>query len=262
MNYNYKRNNKLSSNIIKNLKKSIVYIDYDNVWITCKNKYGIDIFEKNFIDKIKAFCIYNNYSVNEIIAYGNFDNYIMSKDNHQTKLQINGIQTRHVMNGKDSADIAIVCDALEKLYLTNRSIEVYIIISCDRDITSLINKIKSQGKEVCLITLAVNIDWDVMKNYGDKHFWFESIINIQFEIPKAKSILDSKKFIEELEKEIVERGTDIKYSLWCKTLLKNYSISQSELDNIRDELISKNLIELYQYEFQNKKFYDGIKIIK
>lgn len=242
-------------------KSAIVFMDYDNVWITCEKNYNLDVFKKNFTDRIFDFMSEKGYKVNEFIAYGNFDNGKMSRDKHQTKLQTLGVQTRHCMNGKDSADIAIVCDALEKLFLTSKDNDAYIIVSCDKDITPLINKIKSQRKEVVLITFSVNIDWEVMKNYGDSHYWFEEIIGIKFTEPDIKPILDCESFYLELGNDIAKRQTDINYSLFSNGLQKKYITSESDIDVFRNELIKEGKIEMYEYEFNSKTYHDGIRIV-
>lgn len=245
------------------MDNAIVLIDYDNIWISCKNKYNEDILDKQFVNKVLDW-IKNEEKVNilEVIAYANFDNGRMASDRHQTILQKSGIQTRHVMNGKDSADIALVCDALEKLYVTNPELDKFVIVSCDRDITSLINKIKAKGKEIILIPLAINIDWDVMKNYCTDYKWFEEIVGIPFVEPMAKQVLDKSSFLLELQAEIELRKSDINYSLWAKSLVKKYSSLKSKIDEIKDQLLKEDIIELYEYNFNGSIFRDGIRLKK
>lgn len=242
------------------LKNTVIFIDYDNIFITCEKDYKVDILEKDFINKIKEYCKKENLFITEMIAYGNYDNGKMARDKHQTKLQLSGIQTKHVMNGKDSADIAIVCDVLEKLYLTSKNIDVYLLVSCDKDTIPLINKIKSQGKTVYLITLAINIDWDVLKNYGDKHIWFEEIINIPYEKPVGKPMLDETSFLEELDNTIKKYQNDINFSLFSQSLEKKFNTKRTEITKLKNILIDKREIEIYEYEYNDKKYYDGIKI--
>lgn len=242
-------------------KSAIIFMDYDNVWITCENNYKIDIFSMSFINKISEFIKRMDIQINEFISYGNYDNGKMNKDNHQTRLQSLGIQTRHCMNGKDSADIAIVCDLLEKLYLTSANNKVYILISCDKDIIPLINKIKSQDKEVIVITFAVAVDWDVMSNYGDEHFWFEEIIGIEFEEPKLKEKLNCDIFCDEL-KSLISKYSDVNYSLFSRQLQKTYNAFTGDVDIIKNTLISNKKIEFYEYEYEGRKYHDGIRFIK
>lgn len=241
--------------------KSIVFMDYDNVWISCSENYKINILDINFVSKLMEHLHNKDYFITEVIAYGNFDNGRMASDRHQTMLQMSGVQTRHVMNGKDSADIAIVCDALEKLYLTNPDIDVFVIVTCDRDITSLINKIKSRGKIVYLIPLTINIDWDVMKNYNDDYDWFEKIIKIEYQEPTTKTELDEDTFMKELSNEERKRTNEINLSLFSNSvLLRKYSTTKSNIGDIVSRLIKESKVELYEYVFRNKKYHDGIRI--
>lgn len=242
-------------------KDAKVFMDYDNIWITCEQNIHAEIYKLKFINKINTFFKEKGYRINEMIAYANYDNGKMNKDNHQTKLQGLGVQTRHCRNGKDSADIAIACDILERLYLTEKdNNSTYIIISCDKDITPLINKLKSQNKEVILVTFTVNIDWSVMKNYGDIHFWFEEIIGVEYTQPIIQEELDTDYFIKELKNEIEIRGTNINYSLFVKTLVKKYYTDNSEIDIIKNYCLSEGIIEIYDYEFNGKIYHDGIKL--
>ncbi|MFW2491004.1 NYN domain-containing protein [Clostridium chromiireducens] len=240
-------------------KNSIIFMDYDNIWITCEQK-NVEIYKLNFIEKINTFFKEKGYQINEIIAYANYDNGRMNRDKHQSKLQGLGVQTRHCRNGKDSADIAIACDVLEKLYLTAKDINTYIIISCDKDIAPLINKLKSQNKEVVLVTFTVNIDWDVMKNYGDIHFWFEEIIEIEYNEPEVKGELNADSFIKELKDEFERRQSDINYSLFVKSLDKKYNTDNSTIDGIRDYCISEGLVEMHEYKFNGRTYRDGIRV--
>lgn len=196
----------------------------------------------------------------KFVAYANYDNGKMAKDKHQSKLQKLGVETHHCMNGKDSADINIVCDALEILYQTSYKIDTYVIISCDKDITPLINKIKSYSKNVILITLSINVDWNVLKNYGDEHLWFEDIVGIPFTEPSLRKIVDEQIFIEELTKSITIFGT-VNYSLFAQSLEKNYDTDRSTLDSIRDTLIQNGTVELFSYQYNGIDFKDGIRII-
>lgn len=240
-------------------KSSIAFMDYDNIWITGENHLNINIFNSNFIQKINSFFNDKGYKLNEFIAYGNYDNGKMKKDYHQTKLQELGVQTRHCRNGKDSADIYMTCDVLEKLYLTAKDNETYIIISCDKDIAPLINKLKSQGKEVILVTFTVNVDWNVMKNYGDSHFWFEEIIGMDYLEPKSIIELDKTSFIEELRNQLESRKTDINYSLFAQALKKKYNVNGDIIDSIKDFHIKEGTINIYDYEFRGTIYHDGIK---
>lgn len=247
------------------MDKAIIFIDYDNVWITCNENYSIDVLEEDFINKTKRYFSKKGYYLTEIIAYGNYDNGKMLKDKHQTQLQSMGIQTKHAMNGKDSADISIICDALEKLYTNEQNNDTYIFFSCDRDITSLINKIKARGKKVFLVTFTINIDWDVMKNYGDFHEWFEKILGIPYKLPDNKPNLDKDLFIEELDKIIKEKKSNINYSLFANSLEKKYNTDRTKIDNIKDCLVNDEIVEIYSYDFFNKNtnrkqtFRDGIR---
>jgi len=239
--------------------KTAIFMDYDNIWIGCYEHYFGTIFGLDFTTKIKSFVENTGDKVVKFVAYANFDNGKMSTDKHQTQLQKLGLETIHCMNGKDSADINIACDALELLY-NNIEIEHFAFISCDRDITPVLRKINLLGKMSTVISLSVNTDMEVIKNHCDNHYWFEEIVGLEFKEPEKK-IFDKETFKAEL-KEMLSKYPNVNYSLFASNIEKKYNVSKGLIDFNKEELIKEMVIEKHNYEFMDKQYYDGIRFVK
>lgn len=239
--------------------KTVIFIDYDNIWIGCYEHYLGTIFGLDFTNKIKEFLKEKGNEIIKYTAFANFDNGKMSTDKHQTQLQKLGVETIHCMNGKDSADINIACDALDLLY-NNPEIKHFVFISCDRDITPVLRKIRLNGKITTVISLTVNVDIDVIQNYCDNHFWFEEIVGIEYKKPEKK-IFSKEIFIQELKDSLL-KFSNVNYSLFSSNIEKEYNISKGIVDFNKEELIKEKIIEKHNYEFMGKQYYDGIRFAK
>lgn len=113
------------------------------------------------------------------------------------------------------------------------------------------------SKTVVIITMAVDVDKSIIKRYSDYHYWFEEIIEIPFEEPKDK-LLDADGFIKKLKS---VKASSINYSLLSNSLQSEFAIGMSDVDMIKEQLLSEGLIEFYEYEHNGKIFKDGIKYI-
>lgn len=239
--------------------KTAIFMDYDNIWIGCYEHYLGTIFGLEFTNKIKNYLTNKGCRIIKYAAYANFDNGKMSTDKHQTQLQKLGLETVHCMNGKDSADMHIASDTLEILY-TQPDIENFVFISCDRDITPILKKISLKGKSSIVISLSVNTDIEVIKNYCDNHYWFEEIVGIEFKEPEKK-LFSKDIFVQEL-KDSLSKYPNVNYSLFSSNIEKEYNIGKGIIDFYKEELIKEKVIEKHDYEFMGKQYYDGIRFTK
>lgn len=243
-----------------------IFMDYDNIWISMETRYQRNIYDIDFIKKIKNKIIKGyglpktpkiEYNISKFIAYANFDNGRMQKDKHQTKLQKLGLETRHCMNGKNMADILICNDSLKSLYENN--FDSYFFITCDKDILPIINTLKSKNKEVILIPLTLNIDWDVLSNYADRHIWLEELLELEYIKPKLKEKLNEKLFLDELKNQL-HTYKNLTYASFSYNLENKFNTDRSKSDEIKNLLISKNKIEFYSFEVNGKIYRDGLKL--
>jgi uncharacterized LabA/DUF88 family protein len=155
---------------------AVVYVDYENIFELLK-RYGKNPLEIDFfpvlLNKLRE---EHKLNVIDFIIYSNFEKQPFF-GRHQTALQAMGLQTRHSSNnGKNSGDLELTVDALKTLY-KNPSIEVFVIISSDRDIIPLIKAIKYENKTTYVLSTKNGFNQIVTK-YADHHEYIEDIFNL------------------------------------------------------------------------------------
>jgi uncharacterized LabA/DUF88 family protein len=153
-----------------------VYVDYENIFELLK-RYGKNPLEIDFfpvlLNKLRE---RHKLNVIDFIVYSNFEKQPFF-GRHQTILQGLGLQTRHSSNnGKNSGDLELTVDALKTLY-KNQIIEVFVIISSDRDIIPLIKAIKYENKTTYVLSTKNGFNQIVTK-YADHHEYIEDIFNL------------------------------------------------------------------------------------
>ena len=158
------------------LLNATVYIDYENIFELLK-RYGVNPIDINFfpviLDKFK-----NVYGLNivECIAYCNFEKKPF-QGKHQTLLQHLGLQTRHSSsNGKNCSDLILTVDTLTTLY-KNPNINVFVIVSSDRDMIPLLKAIKYENKFAYVLSTKNGFN-PIVTNYADHHEYIEDIFNL------------------------------------------------------------------------------------
>jgi uncharacterized LabA/DUF88 family protein len=165
------------TNLIQSKLTAAGYVDYENIFELMKG------FGKNPLEEINFFPVLldrfkNLFNLNliEFIAYSNFEKKPFQA-RHQSLLQDFGIQTRHSSNyGKNSADLELTCDALKALF-KNPAIEVFILISSDRDLIPLIKCIRSENKKTYVLSTKNGFN-EVVTRYTDFHEYIEDIFNL------------------------------------------------------------------------------------
>ena len=144
---------------------AITYIDYENIYELLK-KSGHDPLEMNFFKVIQEKLKTTGLNIIDIIVFANFEkNGSVNKDSKRY-LRSMGLQTRHASNnGKNCGDLELTVDALRDLY-KNPSIDVFVVISSDRDIIPLLKAIKYENKVSYVISTRNGFNQIVAK-YAD-----------------------------------------------------------------------------------------------
>jgi uncharacterized LabA/DUF88 family protein len=158
------------------LLNAIVYVDYENIFELLK-KYGVSPGEINFfpvvLDKFR-----NVYKLNviECVVYCNFEKKPF-QGREQTVLQNLGLQTRHAAsNGKNCSDLMLTVDALSTLY-KNPNINVFVIVSSDRDMIPLLKTIKYENKVTYILSTRYGFN-PVVSEHADYHEYIEDMFNL------------------------------------------------------------------------------------
>lgn len=236
------------------LNNVAIYIDYENVYKTLAVQHK-NLLREGFFEKIQSWCKSKKMRVVKIVAYCNFDNTDMHESYHQTMLQEYGVLTVHTSNrGKNYADMQISIDAINDMYL-NQNIDQFIIMSNDKDMSPLLNTIKSNKRKAILLTVGDSYDY-ALCNVPDEHISIE-------EIWKEKI---NELYIERVHQKIIENIEEYYYNQnpICKQLELEYCITNQmtyrhimkyELLNIFHILQDSNLLFIYEYDFRQKCFY-------
>ncbi|WP_204400406.1 NYN domain-containing protein [Alkaliphilus hydrothermalis] len=162
-----------------------VFVDYENLFEKLE-EYGTNPMQLNFFPLIKE-RLKEHFQLNiiDFIVYCNFEKNKLFNANHQTTLQALGVQTRHTSNtGKNSADLELTVDSLRTLY-KNKNIDVFVIISNDRDNIPLIKAIKAENKVAFVISTENGFN-KIVCAYADLHEYIEDIFNLD------RSVLEQK----------------------------------------------------------------------
>jgi uncharacterized LabA/DUF88 family protein len=135
--------NILQTNRRLNTLSTTVYVDYENIYTILK-KAGKDPLELDFFRIIQERLKTEGLTIIDFIVYGNFEHTPLNK--LQTSLRKMGFQTRHSSNnGKNCSDMELTVDVLKDLY-KNKNIEIFVIISSDRDIIPLLKSISAENR--------------------------------------------------------------------------------------------------------------------
>lgn len=238
-----------------------IYIDYENIYKTLL-KEKKNLLREGFFESISKWCKDNNLRIVKIVAYCNFDNEDLYKSYHQTILQEYGVNTVHTSNrGKNYADLQISIDAINDMYL-NSNIDEFIIMSNDKDMSPLLNTIKSNKKKAILLTVGETYDY-ALCNVPDEHITLESIL---------EKVDESKLYIHHIEDKVHEniqmyvreqlnlfsrkeefKKFELNYAV--ENQVKYKHIMEYEMYHIFQILYQCKRIFIYQYDFRGKTFY-------
>jgi uncharacterized LabA/DUF88 family protein len=166
------------------LRNAMAYIDFENISELLK-KSGHDPLEMNFFKVIPEKLKEAGLNIIDIIVFGNFEKNTLN-GKQQTILRALGLQTRQASNnGKNSSDLELMANALRDLF-RNPNIDVFVIVSSDRDIIPLLKEIRYENKHSFIITTRNGFNPTVIK-YADSHEYIEDIFKLT---PPDEAIVD------------------------------------------------------------------------
>jgi len=239
---------------LKNFTNAAVYVDYENIYELLKfyGKSPLDIdFFPLIIRKLKD---EYKFKIIEFIVYCNFEKKEF-QGKEQTLIQKLGIETRHSSNsGKNCSDLELTVDALRTLY-KNPNVDVFVLISSDRDIIPLIKAIKYENKIAFTISTRKGFNLIVTK-YTDYHEYIEDLFHLSLkeelkysELPEvtAKSGDDfTAVTTEEIEraKEVSKRFYNS--NVWKKSEQTGESVSLKGYINILAKTVIRNQAQILE----------------
>ncbi len=240
---------------LKNFTNAAIYVDYENIYELLKfygkNPFDIDFFPI-IINKLK-----NDYQfkIIEFIVYSNFEKKEF-QGRQQTLIQKLGIETRHSSNsGKNCSDLEMTVDALRTLY-KNPNVDVFVLISSDRDIIPLIKAIKYENKISFTISTKKGFNQIVTK-YTDYHEYIEDIFHLT--LKEEPHNIDSPengglKFddnCETITAEEIDRAKEVSKLLYGSNVWKKYEqvgeiISLKGYINILAKTVIRNQAQILE----------------
>ena len=154
-----------------------IYIDYENV---CRRlrKYNVHpIDDLNFFTSVVNYFKQIDCNILKLVAYANFEDSDFSIQD-QTKIHNYGVNVKHTsIDGKSSADMELVVDVLKDLYKMS-VIDMFVIISNDRDYIPLIQAIKLENKKTFVLSTKNGFN-EVVNVFADYHQFIEDLFEFQ-----------------------------------------------------------------------------------
>lgn len=240
----------MDNNVIMN--NVAIYIDYENVYKSLAVQYK-NLLREGFFEKMQQWCKNRQLRIVKIVAYCNFDNEDLHESYHQTLLQEYGVSTIHTSNrGKNYADMQIAIDAINDMYL-NQNIDQFIIMSNDKDMSPLLNTIKSNKRKSILLTVGDTYDY-ALCNVPDEHISIDEIFSVDYEdnlyITRYENRIlgNISKFYGEPP---YNRKLELEYCI--RNQMCHNHIMKYELLNIFKLLQEKNQIFFFHYMYNGKE---------
>jgi len=159
-----------------------VFWDLDNIYWGLSSFYGANTEEMIMQIIEKTWDIYKEDKVRIFRAYADFERI----PGIQTEIQKKRVITKHVFGSRDrndmfryAGDIELCLDALEML-MKFPDIDCYAIVSADKGMIPLMNRVKYYGKSVHLFYLEAFIAADnSVLDYADEAVSIESLLGLE-----------------------------------------------------------------------------------
>jgi len=231
------------SSIIKSNGSSpvnaVVYIDYENISIRIKESTGSHIIhDLDFFRELNKYLSANKINVLSMNAYGNIEDSNIKKSD-VALLSDHGVVFKHTANASKSAcDMILAIDCMKDLY-KNQYIDLFIIVSSDRDYIPLMNTIKQENKLVANFSTKTGYN-EIVKTFSTYHEYIENICK-----QKLNEFVESKK----IDAESTIKSTQAN----VKPILPKYNDREIKLAKTVAELFySSNFYLKYKNEGSEK----------
>jgi uncharacterized LabA/DUF88 family protein len=228
---------------------AVVFVDYENIFELIK-QYGKEPLEMDFFRIIQNRLKEQELNIVDFIVYSNFEKKSINPK-QQTLLQTMGIQTRHASNnGKNSSDLELTVDAMRALYKIP-SINVFVIISSDRDIIPLLKAIKYENKVSYVLSTRNGFN-QVVAEYADFHEYIEEIFGLLPEMLQHPRKEDEVKIaidLANIKEEDIERAKEVSkhfYSshIWRKSTEQETPINLRGYINVISRVVNRFSVDI------------------
>lgn len=184
---------------------------------------------------------------------------------HQSLLQSYGVESIHTSNqGKNYADLQIAIDVLNSMY-TNKNIDEFIIMSNDKDMTPLLNTLRTNKRKASVLTTGNDYNKSLCE-FADEQIKFEEIVSFEY---NKKLVIEN---IEELfygnifnfignALKAYRNNTDARkyfkhYNIeyFVTTQSVYYQVMQYEIYNMIRNYYKKDKVLLYKSKIKNEEY--------
>ena len=271
------------------MDKTIILVDYDNVFVTLKNNYR-DFKHPNvmydIITKIRD--KYKNDKILSLKLFADFQKAQISDIGYDI-LKKSHVEIEHVFNGKNASDVILMINCM-KYMMQYPHIDKIVLVSSDSDLVPIFHEVELLGKKLEVIYFDINTSKEHIqhiKEIGIDNYTIESILGINkyVECKDIDEFYDYKTSDHEsfgLFLNKVNEGIEQMYKKYLKKdnngnitnagavdipnltyyLRENCIVPERELwkngndnyNNIVSLLLDKKILIQHVYEANNKKF--------
>ncbi len=236
-----------------------VYIDYENIHKTLI-KSKTNVLREGFFEKLRTWCTDNNKRIVQTQVYCNFDNEDLYQSHHQTTLQNYGVETVHTSNqGKNYADLKISIDVLTSMY-SNSNVDEFIIVSNDKDMIPLLNSIRANKRNVCVITAGDDYNRSICK-FADQHITLEEICQKETDALIIDGIKEKywNNYCNHIDEKLAKHQKEDAFSHYAleyniKFLVCHLKLMSYELLTFVKEFYEEGKIIFYNYNHNGKTY--------
>lgn len=162
------------------VRNMAIFWDFDNTYLTIQEQFGMkESYITDLIVSIQN--LYKDDKIRIFRAYADFEKI----KKVQSIIQKKKVTPKHVFssnsgsdNRKNASDIELCLDALE-VAICNGEISDFVVITADKDMTSLMHRLNYYGKVVHLIYLEAGISDDkLILDFADKKHSIEYLLKL------------------------------------------------------------------------------------
>ena len=162
------------------MDKTIILVDYDNVFVTLKNNYR-DFKHPNvmydIITKIRD--KYKNDKILSLKLFADFQKAQISDIGYDI-LKKSHVEIEHVFNGKNASDVILMINCM-KYMMQYPHIDKIVLVSSDSDLVPIFHEVELLGKKLEVIYFDINTSKEHIqhiKEIGIDNYTIESILGI------------------------------------------------------------------------------------
>lgn len=165
------------------MAKTAILVDYDNVYLTMVETYGVDPLGGDVSSNVFLHLKKRWKDIATFKAYADFDK--IGPKNASTLLQMMDIDpvtvfstNGTIVNRKNASDIELSMDAVE-LAIRNTDISNYVLVSADSDMIPVTRRLRKLGKHVTIVYLRASCNEELVTSFPDESIALEELLGLK-----------------------------------------------------------------------------------